>query len=263
MKSAILIFAKVPISGLAKTRLSQNTCLTDSDCALIAEAMLKDTISLASQTTAKEIHIGYYPENGLNKIDVIVNDVRVKGYLNKNIKYLIQKGSNFDERFGSVVRDSLNTGVELLAGIGADLPFLDPNVINKALEILTSKIEENPIVIGPSSGGGIYLVGITKNFKPNWFSDHNLFRGGVELTQFASFCRKKNFPMITLPPYGDIDIEEDLISLMSYITALKNSERSIGFFFPFFTDKVIGELDLNITEELDQTRRRKIVKNIR
>ena len=67
--------------------------------------------------------------------------------------------------------------------------------------------------------------------------------------------------MITLPPYGDIDIEEDLVSLISYIDALKNSEKTIGFFFPYFTDKVINELGLSIIEKPDQTRRRRIAKN--
>ncbi|MHA2326240.1 MAG: DUF2064 domain-containing protein, partial [Promethearchaeota archaeon] len=144
--------------------------------------------------------------------------------------------------------------------LGADLPHLDPKIINKALEILSKRIDEEPIIIGPSSGGGIYLVGITKDFNPSWFSDYHLFSDGLELSKFTTFCLDNKFPLITLPPYGDIDIEEDLVSLILYIDALKKSEKTIGFYFPYFTNKIIEELDLYIIEEQDETRRRKIGK---
>ena len=84
------------------------------------------------------------------------------------------------------------------------------------MDILDKKFDEKPIVIGPSSGGGIYLVGITKDFNPRWFSDYELFSGGLELSKFTSFCLDNKIPLITLPPYGDIDIEEDLVSLICY-----------------------------------------------
>ena len=144
--------------------------------------------------------------------------------------------------------------------LGADLPFLDPEIINKALENLTNNIDKKPIIIGPSSGGGIYLVGITKDFNPSWFSDYQLFRGGLELSKLATFSRDNKFFLISLPPYGDIDIEEDLVSLVSYIKILKNSEETIGFYFPYYTAKIIEELELYIIEEQDQTRKRKIAK---
>ena len=46
MLDIVLIFSKVPVPGLVKTRLTQNTVLSEKDTALIAEGMLKDTISL-------------------------------------------------------------------------------------------------------------------------------------------------------------------------------------------------------------------------
>ncbi|MHA2122257.1 MAG: TIGR04282 family arsenosugar biosynthesis glycosyltransferase, partial [Promethearchaeota archaeon] len=241
MDSTILIFTKVPIPGVVKTRLTQNTCLTETDSAKIAEAMLKDTISLASKTNADRIQIGYYPEENLNKLNEIIDSVRVEGFLNKPVELLLQVGSNFDQLFGSVIAESFKKNVNILVVIGADLPFLDHEIINKALETLTTKIDENPIIIGPSSGGGIYLVGITNMFDPNWFSIYHLFRGGVELSNFAAFSKEMDFSLVTLPPYGDIDIEEDLVSLVSYITLLKNSEIIMGFYFPYFTAKAIKE----------------------
>ncbi|MHA2283427.1 MAG: hypothetical protein ACXAC5_21515, partial [Promethearchaeota archaeon] len=99
-----------------------------------------------------------------------------------------------------------------------------------------------------------------KDFNPRWFSDNKLFGGGLEISKFTRLCLDNKIPLITLPPYGDIDIEEDLVSLISYINVLKTSEKTIGFFFPYFTNKIIEELELYIIEDQDQTRRRKIAK---
>jgi glycosyltransferase A (GT-A) superfamily protein (DUF2064 family) len=260
MNSALLIFSKVPIPGLVKTRLTQNTCLTELDSAKIAEAMLKDTISIASKTNADTIQIGYYPEENVGKLHDIADCVRIDGYLSKPIDFIPQKGLNFDQQFGSVVKESFKKKIDFLVVLGADLPFLEPKVINIALDYLIKKKNEKPIVIGPSSGGGIYLIGLTQEFNPRWFSDYHLFSGDLELYEFANFCKNNKFLLISLPPYGDIDIEEDLVTLISYIRVLKNSEESIGFYFPHYTAKIIEDLNLYVIGEQDQTRMRKIAK---
>ncbi len=260
MDSSLIIFTKVPIPGLVKTRLTQNTCLTERDSAQIAEAMLKDTLSLASKTNADIIQIGYFPEENMDHLNNIIEDVRKDGNLRKPLDLILQKGYNFDQRFGSIVEKSFRKGIKYLVILGADLPFLDPQIINKALEILSEKTDENPIIIGPSSGGGIYLLGITFHFNPGWLLENDLFGGGLELSNFSSFSKDNQFPLISLPPYGDIDIEEDLVSLISYIELLNNSEKSFGFYFPNYTAKIIKDLRLSIIADHYQTRRRKIAK---
>jgi glycosyltransferase A (GT-A) superfamily protein (DUF2064 family) len=260
MRSAIIIFTKIPIPGMVKTRLSQNTCLSDSDSCRIAEAMLKDTISLSSKTKVDRIQIGYFLEEKLNNLNKIIEDVRTDGKIIKPVDLILQKGLNFDERFGSVIEESFKKSIEILIVLGADLPFLDPEIINNALDNLILNTDKKPIIIGPSSGGGLYLVGITKDFNPSWFSAYQLFSGGLELSQFANFSKVHNLFLISLPPYGDIDIEEDLVSLISYISILKKSNKSIGFYFPYYTAKIIEELKLYIIEEQDQTRKRKIAR---
>jgi glycosyltransferase A (GT-A) superfamily protein (DUF2064 family) len=260
MDSAVVIFTKVPIPGLVKTRLSQDTCLSELDSAKIAKAMLKDIIILSSTTIADKIQIGYFPHENVELLYDIINTVRIEDHLTKPLDLILQNGSNFDQRFGSVVKKSFNKKTEILVILGADLPFLDPKIINKALNYLAEKFDENPVIIGPSSGGGVYLVGITKYFNPEWFSENHLFSDGSELSKFANFCKYNKLPLISLPPYGDIDIEEDLVSLISYIDILKNSEIRSGFYYPHYTAKIIEELGFYIIEELDQTRKRKIAK---
>jgi len=260
MDSAVIIFTKIPIPGLVKTRLTRETCLSELDSAKLAEAMLKDTINLASMTVADRILIGYFPQDNVTDLDEIINSLRIKGHLNQPIDFILQYGSNFNQRFGSIVKESFKRNYEFIVILGADLPYLDPKIINNALNYLAEKFDEHPVIIGPSSGGGIYLIGITNSFKFNWFSYYNLFRDGSELSKFAQFCKDNEFPLISLPPYGDIDIEEDLVSLISYIDILKNSEITEGFYYPYYTAKILEDLNLSVVKQLDQTRQRKIAK---
>lgn len=260
MKSAVIIFTKVPIPGLVKTRLTHNTCLTQLDSAKIAEAMLKDTITIASKTNSDIIQLGYYPEEHIAKLHEIVNYVRREGDLTKPLDFILQNGSNFDQRFGSVVQEAFQKEIEILVILGSDLPFLPPDIIDLALESLEKYMNEKPIIIGPSSGGGIYLIGLTNDFIPSWFSDYQLFSSGLELSKFTNFCKQNNFLIRSLPPYGDIDIEEDLVTLISFIDLLKDSEKPIGFYYPYYTAKIIEQLHLTVVEEKNQTRRRRISK---
>ncbi len=259
-QNIVLIFSKVPIPGLVKTRLTQNTCLSENDAALIAEAMLKDTLSLSSKSQADQIYIGYIPQNQQSALKNIVENIRKDGNLNKSVKYILQEGANFDERFGSVVKSALKIGPSNLIVLGSDLPYLDPKLLNKTFESLSSKNTKKKVVIGPANGGGIYLVGINQEFDYRWFTEYQLFRGGVEIIQFSSFCKTKGIDLTLLPAFGDIDLEEDLVSLIAYIEALSVSKAYSGFFYPNYTAKIINELGLYIKDIKDKTRNRKIGK---
>ncbi|MFX1259669.1 MAG: DUF2064 domain-containing protein [Promethearchaeota archaeon] len=259
-QNIVLIFSKVPIPGLVKTRLTQNTCLSKKDAALIAEAMLKDTISLSSKSQADQIYLGYLPENMESILKEIVANVRNDGNLNKLVDYILQEGTNFDERFGSVVHSAFIKGANNIIVLGADLPYLDPKILNKTFNYLSTRSKEKKVIIGPANGGGIYLVGINQGFDYKWFAKYQLFRGGVEISQFTIFCKTEGIDLILLPAYGDIDLEEDLVSLIAYIKALSVSKNYSAFFFPRYTARIIDEIGLYIEEVKDQTRNRKICK---
>jgi len=275
MKKSVLIFTKVPAIGFVKTRLSQTTCLSDLDISLIAEAMLKDTIIIASRSNANIIEIGYYPEQRINKLEKIVGSIQKTHDLRIPISYYLQQGSSFDKRFESVVQASIDNGNELMVVLGADLPYMPSSLINSAFIHLTLKNNVNNIVIGPAGGGGIYLVGFSRNFSPNWFrkyelftggveiiqfTKYELFTGGVEIIQFTKFCKLEEIELSLLTPLVDIDVEEDLVSLLAFIEGLKIAEKNDNFHFPYYTVKVLESLGLYIKEIKGKTRDRTIDK---
>ena len=259
-ETAIIIFVKVPESGFVKTRLTQTTCLTEIDTAKIAEAMLKDTLILSSKSEALNICIGFTPKNEQEKLENIIASIEINQSSSNSFLFFSQTGSNFDERFTSIIEAGFKANFRHLVILGADLPYLDPLFINYSFNRLSEIQKKERIVIGPASGGGIYLVGITNNFNPGWFTEYNLFRGGVETSQFVDLCKTKGLDMILLPPLIDVDIEEDLVSLITYIEAMESAAIYKNMHYPRFTADIIKELGIYIEKVPGETRNRKINK---
>ncbi|MDY6865908.1 MAG: DUF2064 domain-containing protein [Halobacteriota archaeon] len=258
--NTVLIFAKVPEVGAVKTRLSKSSSLTDLDAKRIAEAMLKDTICLAENTDADRVDIGFFPDTKEARIQIeglvgsVVNSEACQ------VNYYPQRGENFDQRFCSVVKRSFDMGADGLVVLGADLPYLGPSLINRAFEYLGEGDEEKRAVLGPAGGGGIYLVGLRRDFMPEWFSEYSLFTSGIEILEFSRFCDENGISLLLLPPLTDIDIEEDLVSLITYIEGARRAECYEGYHFPVYTAEAIYELGIVIEEETGENRKRKIGK---
>jgi len=259
-KLALIIFVKVPILGLVKTRLSQTTCLNDVDVTLLAEAMFKDTLVAASASNADVIEIGFFPKTEFPRIKKIVDLVRTDENLVTPINFSVQTGINFDERFSSIVSNSFERKNETIVILGADLPYIDISTINTAFQFLIAEQNKKRVVIGPAGGGGVYLVGITDKFSPEWFVEYEIFRGGVEISQFVKLCEKEKVELDMLHPLTDIDIEEDLVSLLAFIGTKDVVKHYSKFHFPKYTARVVKTLGLYIKEIPGETRLRKIGK---
>ena len=258
IKNSVIIFSKVPVAGTVKTRLIQRSVLDAEDAALLAEAMLKDTIALSAESNASEIVIGFTPADEREYMERIIREVVKETHLERPITCFPQNGASFDERFGSVVSAAFAIGSENLVILGADLPYLSPDIINRAFSFLMEDRSDNSIVLGPAGEGGIYLVGITQHFDPEYFSKNQLFSGGVELSQFIKLCKHKGTVLKLLPAFTDVDIEGDLVSLLLYIDAMKIAKKFEGFHFPSYTADVIKQLRLIVLENRGETRHRRI-----
>jgi glycosyltransferase A (GT-A) superfamily protein (DUF2064 family) len=257
-KNVVIIFAKVPVAGTVKTRLIHDSGLGAEDVALLAEAMLKDTLALSAKSHASEIVIGFTPADERESIEQIVTEVVKEMHLDRPITFVPQNGTNFDERFGSVVSAAFERGSQNLVILGADLPYLPPDIINRAFSYLTEDKSNNSIVLGPSGEGGIYLVGITRHFDPEYFSKNQLFSGGVEIYQFIKLCKNEGTALKLLPAFTDVDIEGDLVSLLLYVDAMKIATKFEGFYFPTYTADAITKLRLIVLEHSGETRHRRI-----
>ncbi len=257
-KNAVIIFAKVPVAGTVKTRLILDSSLDADDAAILAEAMLKDTIVLSSESNASEIMIGFTPAEERESMERIVKEVVMERHLKRHITYCTQSGTNFDERFGSVVSAAFAKGIDNVVILGEDLPYLPPDIINHAFSFLMEERSKASVVLGPAGEGGIYLVGITRYFNPELFSIKQLFSGGIEISQFIKLCQNEGKALKLLPAFTDVDIEGDLVSLLLYIDAMKIAKNFEGFHYPSYTADAITQLRLYVLEHRGETRHRRI-----
>ena len=259
MENTVIVFTKVPEVGTVKTRLAQTSILNNAEVTTLAKAMLMDTILLSSETDIESICLGYYPEDKEDLLLEIIDLLAPEFKKEIKINLFPQTGKNFDERFHSIVKSAIEFGFEYIVILGADLPYIHPKLIDTTLNLLKRNNSQN-IIIGPAGGGGIYLLGISKKFDPNWIIDHQLFRGGVEISQFVKFAKSVNIHVDILPPLLDLDLEEDLVSLMSFIELMSISNYETYYHYPKYTAKVVKDLNLYIDQQPEDTRRRSIKK---
>ena len=79
-----------------------------------------------------------------------------------------QVGSNFGERFVYAIQAVFNKGYEHIITLGNDTPHLRTRHIVQAIDHL----QEGEIVIGPSSDGGFYMLGLSRSqFEADLFID--------------------------------------------------------------------------------------------
>jgi len=150
----VLVFCKNQIIGKVKTRLALN--IGQKKALLIYSELVNKTATVVNSLSS-EVHI-YYSDY------IEEND----NFDSSKIKKFIQKGNNLGDRMINALNVSFKNFSPIVI-IGSDLWELEISDIKDAFGILKKK----NIVIGPSTDGGYYLIGMnyldTKIFEnKNW-----------------------------------------------------------------------------------------------
>ena len=72
----------------------------------------------------------------------------------------LQKGTSFGERYANAFQELFDQGYTKVLSIGNDTPDLTASVLEQAVD----RIQNNDLVIGPSTDGGVYLLGMHREF---------------------------------------------------------------------------------------------------
>ena len=152
MKTVLLIFAKSPILGKVKNRLSKNIGLESS--LHIYKKLLEHTASVAQKSRIKTVLF----QNELNP--------ELKAIFKNVADYQLQEGKNLGEKMENAFRWAFSLKYKNVILIGSDLWSLDRDTLIEAKKAL----EHNDIVIGPCYDGGYYLIGM-KNFNNKIFKN--------------------------------------------------------------------------------------------
>ncbi len=209
MSTCLIIFAKSPIPGKVKTRITPY--ITPTNAAELYKAFIADILSNAFKLKCERIVIAYTPLNAETSFH------RMCG---QSINYIPQEGNDLGERMKNAFKHAFNEGLKRTVIIGTDSPTLPVSYIRKAF----SALERVPITIGPTFDGGYYLIGLSEQ--------NDVIFDGVEWSTSSVFSQtmtrikaiKKQFYL--LPPWYDVDKPEDLEFLQSHILAMKLSGAS-------------------------------------
>ena len=189
MKKAIIIFVRNPELGKVKTRLAKE--IGDKETLQVYIELLQHTHDITSDLDCDRF---VYYADYINNNDL---------WESENFEKSLQEGESLGNRMMVAFFELFQQGYSKVVIVGSDCPELTTFVIEDAFD----KLDATDVVIGPSSDGGYYLLGLTQLipelFKnKQWSTDTVLadtIKDTVNLRKSCSF----------LTELSDIDTADD------------------------------------------------------
>jgi len=141
---ALIVIAKEPLPGRAKTRLTP-PC-TPAEAATLAEAALLDTLEVVGSTPAAR--------------KVLAFDGDPRRFQRAGLEVIPQRGAGLAERLAAAFEDV--GGPALL--VGMDTPQLTPSLLSDAMRALAAPAVD--AVLGPADDGGYWSIGLKHDAGP-------------------------------------------------------------------------------------------------
>jgi uncharacterized protein len=194
-RAALLVLAKAPVAGRAKTRLCPP--LSPAQAAELAEAALRDTLETVLQTPAVR--------------RVLVLEGPVGGWLPAGFEVIPQRPVGFAERLAGAFQDV--GGPAFL--IGMDTPQVTPTTLTSALQALAAPAQD--AVLGPCEDGGYWGIGLCR-------ADAQVFAGVPMSTERTGECQRLRLEELglrthVLPVLRDVDCHADALAVASQAPA--------------------------------------------
>lgn len=214
---ALILFAKDPVEGQVKTRLRS---LLDNPATLsLYRHFLGDSIEKICSIAEGDRFIGIASDPKTGYFDDVSRS--------HPVQLFVQEGGNLGERMRRAFEDRFKEGYERVVIIGADSPTLPTAYIEQALK------SEKEVVIGPSTDGGYYLIGmrgkVTDIFEGvHWGTDR-------VLSETLNVLKDRRAEAELLPVWYDVDLPEDLRFLKTHLEwmvhagSLKSNQATLEF----------------------------------
>jgi len=201
MRDRLVLFAKVPELGRAKTRLARD--VGESAARDLAEAFVLDTLATAARVDGVQIAVAYSPTSGRDWFQE-----RAPGAL-----LVPQPETDFGSRMCRAMDAMFEDGAKRCVMIGMDTPQLEPARIESAFEAL----KESDVCLGPSEDGGYYLIGLRAP-APQLFEGVAWSTASV-LTETHARAAESGLSVHDLDSEFDIDEAADLERLAAVLAA--------------------------------------------
>lgn len=195
---AVIVFARVPRPGQAKTRLVP--ALGAEGAAALAERMLRHAVTQAMATRATSVRLCLTPDDDAHPV---LEALRQE---HPALEVTGQGEGDLGQRMARALDDALRTH-EAAVLLGTDAPSLDAARIAEAATALRT----HDAVFVPALDGGYVLVGLARPapelFTGIAWSTPQVMADTRELAAHAGLA------LAELAPVADIDVPEDLVHL--------------------------------------------------
>jgi hypothetical protein len=190
----LIVFARAPASGRAKTRLADSIGEPEA-AGVYARLLYGQLLSLAR---AEWRHVTLQ----LSVAEEADRTTFAEAFPEFEIR--VQHQGDLGERLAAAFEEAFAAGAESAVVTASDVPALDAELAHAAFE----ELERAPGVVGPCRDGGYYLLGLRAPGAP-------LFDGvdwGTEqvLAQTEALARAAGLRLVRLPTHIDVDTEADL-----------------------------------------------------
>jgi rSAM/selenodomain-associated transferase 1 len=217
--NALILFARDPILGKVKTRLSP---FLEEDVILkLYTCFLQDSLYNIRQVKNVDRFVGVAPSNESGFFT---------GTLGSDIRIFVQEGENLGDKMRRAIQDRFVEGYERVVIIGSDSPSLPASYIYRAVG------SDRDMVLGPSTDGGYYLIGmrgkVVEVFKDvTWGTETVLQETCKHLVQNGASLE-------LLPVWYDVDTPEDLKFFKMHLDLIQ--QAGLGAFGE--TGKLLNEI---------------------
>ncbi|MFR9751461.1 DUF2064 domain-containing protein [Nocardia sp. 004] len=198
--ATLLVVAKAPVAGFAKTRLTPP--LTPHEAAEVAAASLLDTLDAVVHSDVTHRIVAMTGD-----LDAAERHGELCGLL-AGVDVLPQRGRTFGERLANAHADAARAGLPVLQ-IGMDTPQLGAELLTEAALTL---LDTGDAVLGPATDGGWWALGLPTPQPARTLTDvpMSTSRTGL-LTRNA--IRQCGLRVHSLPTHSDVDDFDDALRI--------------------------------------------------
>lgn len=191
---ALIVFAKAPVPGQVKTRLSPP--LSQEEAARLYEAFLDDALEAYASNDAfgldESVAVRLYLAGAESPRSTA-------GFAPGSITTHRQRGDGLGPRMLRAFAETFAAGYERIVIIGTDHPTLPPAFVGEAFRALS---EPFTVALGPSTDGGYYLLGLNELYAPLFEMQYS--HGSVFERTLERAVEEGARPVV-LPEWYDVD----------------------------------------------------------
>lgn len=197
--NCIVLFVKSPVAGKVKSRLAEDI---GEDAAVgLYRCFVEDLLTMIENLDGALRFFFHPPDAG----------PQIQRWLGDQHSYRQQRGADLGEKMKNAFTGAFDEGFSKVVTIGSDIPDLPEEFLKRSF----AELDSFDAVIGPSSDGGYYLIGFSRDsFLAEAFDDIAWSTSTV-CDQTLAKLKSKGLTVHLLPQWHDVDTLADLDNLLA------------------------------------------------